>query len=263
MKSLAMRTFLAVLLGGSGVAASAAAEDGASEVGRVVALQGRAVAVAPGQEPRVLDCGDAIHPDEQLITDRSARLVVDTTEGPELHLAPAGRLQLFRDAEGALVHAVERGALRILGDADRPLRVATPAGVDRLRGPDVEIVRIGPDVRICIWDATDRAECRLVQTGGRAGWLEDAVPRVSLALRDVCGWKRELQALYTPQDFLEPPPVASGPTSWGLAIAQDEIELACSGDDCGGGDGLAPQVPSEPERILSVAQPPIAIPSFQ
>ena len=233
------------------------------EVGRVTALQGRAFAAVADQAPRRLDCGDAVHEGERLFTDVDARLVVQAGSGAELHLASIGVLALRRAADGSLVSDLERGGVRIRHAAEQPQgRVATPAGLEALEAADVEVVRVGPDVRICEWSHAGMAACRLIQARGRSSWLEDAGPRLPLGLADVCGWKREIRSLVTAADFAAPLPVSTGAAAAGFE-PELEVEAPCSGDDCGGG---TPTLPDPIEfgdgRILTVAPAPIAIPPF-
>ncbi len=239
----------------------------AEEVGRVASVEGQATAAAPGEEPRALRCGDPVFADERVVTGAAAGLRIETLNGAELQLGAGSGLHMNL-AHGELTHHLHRGVLRVWDGRPAPgVRIAGPGGSEVAHAGDVEIVRVGPDVRVCEWLDAGLASCRLLQANGRASWLEDASPRSLLALGDGCGWKLGLRGLYSPADFLTAAPVSAGPGDEALAFDFDDHDPPCSGDECGGGTGgpgpgVTPVDPTDPERVLTVAPAPIGIPPF-
>jgi hypothetical protein len=237
-----------------------AAPAQAAELGHVVAVEGRATAFRPGQAERVLVCGDPIHEDERLATAPGARLVI-ASDAHHAHLGPEAELVLGRAAEGALEIALARGTVRLLAADAKPLSlVATPAGWARLAGSDLELVRSASGaLRVCDW-TTGVAGCHEVDLAGGLHAVVEEGPRLDLGLGELCEWRPQEDGIRL-ADFSQPAP--AGAETGGPQPFDPERDPGrpCDGDEC---RGFVPDLPAfdptEDDRVLTVAQPPPALP---
>jgi hypothetical protein len=146
----------ALLFMGFFIPASAGAEDD-SFAGRVTAVDGVATAQQPGQEPRVLQCGDAVYDADRLVTEDGAQLGV--LLGDVLaHIPGDSTLLLDRTAERTPDVRLERGAVRLIDPRDGGALGYLSALDARAEfaGTDVEgylfAEKVGPYAMLCEWD---------------------------------------------------------------------------------------------------------------
>lgn len=246
-RSLVLAGLALVLVVGSGSVVPARAEAG-PEVGRVVAVEGRALAAAPGSPARVLVCGDPVHADERISTEPGARLVL-ARDAQHVHVGPASVVIVRRGAGGrqlVLVH----GEARLLDGRELPSsRIATAAGVLPLAGADLEIRRLASGaLEVCDWASDAQPLCQRIEPQGQIHRSAQSGPRLDLGMRGACPWvEREPVAL---ADIASPPPVASGLDSI-FEPEFDPDEPGCQGDEC-----TQPEI-GPPTGIVYTVAPPI------
>lgn len=233
------------------VAAPAAARVAAMEpIAHVVAIEGRATAVLPGEPARVLVCGDPVYADERLATEPGASLVLGR-EGRHAHLGPAGQLVLRADAAGGATLVLMHGDLRLLDANDLPIsRVSTPLGPQPVATADFELHRVETGaLELCEWSGPRQGRCQGIETSGQVRHFVQEGPRLDLGLGHACPWRpREggLRAL----DFASTPQVASAPAGDLDPDFEDPSEPGCGGDECS-----LPPPDLEPNAVLYTVAP--------
>jgi len=153
MRIAALAATLVVLL----VAGAVAQAENAAMAGRVTAVEGVATAQQPGEEARVLRCGDAVYEADRLVTEPDAQLGM--LLGDVLaHMPQDSTVQVDRTADLTPDVRLERGGVRLIDPRDRGA-LAYLSALDaraEVMGNDVEgyifSEKVGPYAMLCEWD---------------------------------------------------------------------------------------------------------------
>jgi hypothetical protein len=172
-----------LLFAGFFVPANATAEDD-SFAGRVTAVEGVATAQQPGEEARVLQCGDAVYDTDRLVTEDDAQLGM--LLGDVLaHMPGDSTVLLDRTPERTPDVRLERGGVRLIDPRDAGALGYLSALDARAEfvGNDVEgyifAEKVGPYAMLCEWDqplAVTRGDERQVAAPGNCVIAKKAEP---------------------------------------------------------------------------------------
>jgi hypothetical protein len=203
--------------------------DGTAVVGSVVSVSGAAYAQAPGQERRILSCGDPIFEGDRLMTqERSALGVVSGDYYARLNQST--QLTFASTERGAPQVDLEAGHVRLfdaLGQAPVEAEISAPGLVPTRVGSDTEVMvfaeKTGLVSIVCPFEGSlnvgrgaDPGRTTAVEAGscvvskpGEALFGADAThPRLAVLRQDAC---ETVTALPVGTGFFSPAQVALGP----------------------------------------------------